>query len=246
MNYKCIVSYDGSQYNGWASQTHHHTIQDIINKTLSNFYKQSILIIGASRTDTGVHANYQVFNFKENKAKLKPNYLKDALNNILPLNIRIKSIEVVNDHFHAQRDVKDKTYCYKFKFINSNKLPSVFNANYYWSINKELIDFDLLSKALNLFIGEHNFLSFSTSELSNTIRIINWYKVKATSKSMSIYINGNGFLRSMVRMIIATVYNVSIKKISLAKINSLLNNPKKGSAVNVALAAGLYLEKINY
>ncbi|MDE5599788.1 MAG: tRNA pseudouridine(38-40) synthase TruA, partial [Ureaplasma sp.] len=97
-----------------------------------------------------------------------------------------------------------------------------------------------------MFLGKHDFLSFSTSEVEDTIREVNSIKIFKKKNIIEIYINGNGFLRSMVRMLVAAMMNYSQDKISLEKIKWLLDNPKKGASIEKAKACGLYLERVYY
>lgn len=247
MNYKCVVEYDGSLYCGWASQLSllKPSVEKKINECLSRIYKQEIRIIGASRTDKGVHALHQVFSFSESKAKLRPKELKQILNKQLPKDIRIKSIEVVPKHFHARYDVVDKTYCYVINDHKNSKYNSALYSHYVWSINEhiKMLKLRIIS---HLFVGKHNFLSFSKSDQTNTNRTINWIKIRRKHGLVCIYINGNGFLRSMVRMIVAIMIDIDLKIRNIEDIKRLLLHPIKGGAVLLAPAAGLYLVGINY
>lgn len=245
INYYCVCEYDGTEYFGWAIQNNKVTIQGIIEKILLKTFKQKIRIYGSGRTDAKVHAIYQVFNFKLLGKEIEPNKVKEILNNTLPTDIRVKNVKIVSDKFHATHDVKDKTY----RYVINNDPESIFGAaryaHYVWTI-KEKIDVKLLKNALKNFIGIHNFLSFSTSILKNTTRTINWIKVAQRKSLIIIEINGDGFLRSMIRMIVAYCVDIVVNNKTTNSINYLLTHPKKGSSILVAPGHGLTLIKVNY
>ena len=121
----------------------------------------------------------------------------------------------------------------------------MFKNNYLLNYNKP-INLDLWNQAKELFIGTHDFLSFSKSTLANTTRTINEIKILNYKGLIKIYINGNGFLRNMVRMIIGSLIDLNENKKSLSDIKRLISNPKKGSANTLANPCGLYLYKVNY
>lgn len=241
MNYKAIVSYDGTLFHGWAKQKNVRTVQQEIEDLLFKIFNEKINIYGSSRTDAYVHAIGQVFNFKIKNNNLKPNKLIKILNRVKPNDIKFISIKKVNDKFHAQYSAKSKIYEY---IVNLGK-ENVFNNNYVLNYHHK-VNLMLLKKVSKLFVGKHDFKSFSRSELENTIRTIHYIKFKKQSNKLIITINGNGFLRNMVRMIIGSLLDVNENKKTIADIKNLLNNPIKGSAITKVLACGLFLKKINY
>ena len=245
MNYLCHVEYDGTNYSGWAVQPNKVTIQGKIQEVLHKCFKQNIKIIGASRTDTHVHANDQAFSFKETKAKLNPNKMREVLNRVLPRDIKITKVKVVSESFNANRKVKSKTYQYLINTSAKSIYASARYAHYVWNVYNKL-DVSLMKRAAKQFIGKHNFLSFSKSELDNTIRIINDISIRKDKEMLKIEINGNGFLRNMVRMIVACLVNIGTHKRDIKIIKKLLANPSKGSSNDLAPACGLYLNKIYY
>lgn len=242
-NLKFIISYLGYGYNGWAKQINNEkTIQQTIENELSNVFNTKIQIYSSGRTDKFVHANNQVFSCKINELKIPLVNLKELLNKkLIKNNIFIKSIEIVNNDFNARFSAISKTYKYLINVGEFNLLENdlINQLNQKLNIKKMKI-------ASKLFLGKHNFLSFSTSELENTIREINWIKIIKHKNIIEIYINANGFLRSMVRMLVAAMMNYSQDKINLDQIQWLLDNPRKGASIEKAKACGLYLEKVYY
>lgn len=239
--YKVKVSYDGTNYFGWAKQTNGlKTIQNEIELTLSNIFNEKINIFASGRTDKYVHALDQCFHFKSS-SNLPVNAIKRMCESKLPKDIRINTIKIVDDKFHARFSIKSKIYLYK---INISKF-NIFEQNYVYQYNKK-INLSLIKKAMKLFIGEKDFLSFSTSEVSNTIRKIESFTVTKKQNYVYFKIRGNGFLRNMVRMIIATLINLNENKITNEDIINLINNPKKGSSIDKVPGCGLYLYKTIY
>ncbi len=241
MNYKITLKYNGSDFHGWATQNDQRTIQGTIQTALSIFFDQCIIIIGSGRTDAKVHALKQVFNFHNEKiVDLKE--LKKYLNHRLRYDIFITEIEFAKENFHARYDVKEKTYLYK---INANENYDVFTANYIYQYNKA-IDIDKIKVIINLFIDNKNFLSFSTTELKNTMREIKKIEIISHENIIEFYITGNGFLRNMVRMIIGSLLAYNENKITKEDIDNLFINPQKGKSIYKVPGCGLYLFDVVY
>ena len=241
MNYLVDISYDGNNYHGWSKQENNISIQQTIEQALKRIYHKKITIIGSGRTDAKVHAIHQYFNFHEDKINLDPSKLMNAFTYQIPKDIKINKIKIVNKNFNARYNVKLKTYLY---VINTGKFD-LFKNNYLLNYNKQ-INVNLWKKAIKLFLGTHDFLSFSKSELTNTTRTITNIKITKSNDLLNVYITGNGFLRSMVRMIIGSLIDLNNMKKSITDIVNLINNPKKGSAITLANPCGLYLYKIVY
>lgn len=239
-NYKVKVSYDGTNFSGWAKQNNVRTIQEELENTLSKIFETKIIIFGSGRTDKYVHAIDQCFNFKAN-TNIPFNFLKNIINSKLPNDIKINKIEIVNDSFHARFSIISKTYFYK---INIGKF-NLFEQNYVYQYCKD-IDIIKIKKILSLFIGEKDFLSFSTSEVENSIRKIQKISISKKDDYVFVKITGNGFLRNMVRMIVACLLNYNENKVSISDINDLFDKPQKGKSISKAPGCGLYLYKTNY
>jgi tRNA pseudouridine38-40 synthase len=143
--------------------------------------------------------------------------------------------------FHARFSAHNKTYQY---VVNTGDY-NVFKSRYELFYNRP-IDLKLLKKTSKLFIGTHDFKSFSTSILDDTIRTINYIKFKSLNNSLIITINGDGFLRNMVRMIIGSLLDVNEHKKTMEHVAQLLKDPFKGSAITKVNGCGLYLLKVNY
>ncbi len=241
-NYKCIISYDGSLFHGWAIQKDVVTIQETIQDELSFLFNQKINIFASGRTDKYVHALNQVFSFKVKDNELDPNIVLEVINKKLNTKgVFMKSCEKVSNTFHARFSAKNKTYMY---VINKSKFD-LFKRNYEYQYSQP-INLRKLKKIAKLFIGKHNFLSFSTSEIENNVRTINYIKFKNSRNTTTIFINGDGFLKNMVRMIVSVFLKYNESKISESEILELFNNPKKGAAIDKVAGCGLYLLEVFY
>jgi tRNA pseudouridine38-40 synthase len=183
----------------------------------------------------------QIFSFNVKKSKIQPYPLLKALRNLSPDDIYFVKVKVNEGMFHARFNAKNKTYQY---VINNGKFDLFRDKYELFYSNK--INLPLLKKGAKLLIGTHDFKSFSTSELTDTIRTINYIKFKKNKNHLYITINGNGFLRNMVRMIIGSLLDLNVNKKTLDDFKQLLKEPKKGSAISKAKAGGLYLLKVNY
>ncbi|MCF0217598.1 MAG: tRNA pseudouridine(38-40) synthase TruA [Malacoplasma sp.] len=240
MNYKLTIAYDGYFFSGYAKQCETiNTIQSNLEAKLSQLFCEKIVTFASGRTDKYVHAFNQVISFK-NKKILEAESIQKFLNNNLS-HIYVKNVEYMDDSFNARFSAKSKSYLY---IINMGEF-NLFSQNYEWQYNKP-IDLNKCNVAIKYFVGEKNFLSFSASNLENTIRKINFIKIYVYNQKLFFLINGTGFLRSMVRMIVATIINYCESKIEIADIENLFLNPKKGACISKAVGSGLYLYKVYY
>ena len=165
-NYKITVSYDGTKYSGWQKQGNtNNTIQGKIENILSKMTGQDVEIFGSGRTDAGAHAKKQIANFKIDTDKTDEEILS-YINEYLPNDIAINSIEQVDLRFHSRLNAKTKTYLYR---INTTGIPNVFEKNFVYNI-KTNVDVDKMRKASKNFIGEHDFLPFCSNKKTKKAR----------------------------------------------------------------------------
>lgn len=242
MNYKLNISYKGTAYSGFAKQKNNITIQGIIEEKIKELFNVDVILFASGRTDKYVHAIQQTINIKHKLLNYEPDVIKNALNSKLPKDITINQCEIIDDNFHARFNSKNKTYLYK---LNLDKKFNIFEQDIVYQYNNP-IDYKKLNEYIDLIIGKHDFLSFSTSELNNTIRTIIDIKYDVKDNILFFYITGDGFLRNMVRMIIGVFLNYNENKISLNDIKKLLQFPKKGSGIRKVNGCGLYLLEVKY
>lgn len=242
--YQAILSYNGSNYHGWAKQPGQATIQGILENTIYSIFKQRTKVFAAGRTDAGVNASGQVIHFDFDDIKITPKQIMQALNKALPYDIRINKLKKTSKTFNARFNAKSKTYIY---YINTSTTKDAISSSHIYQYNKPL-NISKIKKTNKVFLGQHNFLSFSTDERSGESLCRNVSRIRISKKKdlVEIAITGTGFLRSQVRMMVGAMLALNEDKISLSQIKQWLETPKKGQATYKAPACGLTLFKVNY
>ena len=243
-NIKIVVEYDGSRYKGFQRlQDNENTIQGKIESVLSKMADENIEIVGSGRTDMGVHAYNQVANFKTD-SNLSVQKIRDYLYKYLPEDIVVKEVQEVDDRFHARYNAKQKVYLYK---ISNSKHHDVFLRKYSTHIEKQL-DIELMKKASEYLIGEHDFTSFasSKSKKKSNIRDIHSITINKNKDIIDIYVEGNGFLYNMVRIIVGALMDVGLHKKTPEDIKTMLEVKDRSKASDTAPAKGLYLYSVKY
>ena len=240
---KLEISYDGTRYCGWQIQPQKLTIEAVINKTLSELLNEEIIVIGASRTDSGVHAKGNVAVFDTNSL-INAKKICFALNQRLPEDIRIQSSDEVPLHFHPRRVNSKKTYEYH---ILNRKIALPMERLYSYFVYYNL-DLEAMKKAAEYLIGEHDFKSFCSvkTNVSDTIRIIYQINITKNEDNITISITGNGFLYNMVRIIVGTLINVGRGFYPPEKVREILIGCNRNLAGPTAPPLGLMLIKIDY
>lgn len=243
-NIKMTVEYDGSRYKGFQRlKNNDMTIQGKIESVLSKMVNEEVEIVGSGRTDMGVHAYGQVINFKTN--------IEDSIEKIqkylyeyLPEDIVIRNIEEVGERFHSRYNAKSKVYLYR---IDNNKFHNTFNRKYSYHVDKKL-DLNLMKEASKFLIGEHDFTSFasSKSKKKSNVREIYSIEIQENNGVIEIYIEGNGFLYNMVRIISGTLIDVGLKRKTPKDIKEMLDMKNRAFASETAPSKGLFLYKVKY
>ena len=234
------VAYDGTEYHGWQVQPGVETIEGKLNRTLSELLKEEITVIGASRTDTGVHAlgNLAVF---DTKTRIPPEKIAYALNQRLPEDIRIQKSEQVAEDFHPRKIPTRKTYCYS---IVSQEFANPLERLYSHFTYLEL-DLEEMRKAAVYLEGEHDFQSFCAagSQAESTVRTIYRIGITRQENVIKIFVTGNGFLYNMVRIIAGTLMEVGRGRISPDEMVRIIEAKDRTKAGPTAPAKGLMLVK---
>lgn len=242
--YRIVVAYDGTAYKGWQDQDNAITVCGTLIKAFRTVFFQEAKILGASRTDAGVHALGQVA-IVRCSIDIDSERLAQAWSKAIPMDISIRSIEKLDKLVHPHDGVVEKTYAYHLFF----KRPLPLYQRFGWFVYKP-IDLDLLQEALNLFLGEHDFRSFCTGDdLIDTVRKVNSAKVVYVSSwdAYRIEIKGKSFLRYMIRRIVgACVAVASSPDLSLEDIKKVLADKNPCHTLPNAPAKGLILEQIVY
>jgi len=242
MRVKVVVEYDGTNYSGWQRQINSNSVQQTIEECLCKLTKKDLVIHGAGRTDAGVHAIGQVFHFDDDT--IPSNRYAGALNSKLPYDIRAISSEAVGDEFHSRFDAKGKRYQYK---IINQKRPIVLKRNYAWRVYKE-VDIEKIKIASQDLLGEHDFASFmaARSFVHTTVREIHSVSIHRQDNDIIIDIVGNGFLRSMVRIIAGTLIEMGTGQKDYRDMSKIIADKNRLSAGITAPASGLYLMEVYY
>lgn len=240
-NYLLSIQYDGTKFFGWQNQNNLRTVQGEIEKAISIILKKEVNIIGAGRTDAGVHALGQKANFRVEES-LNIYRFGYSLNSILPNDISITELKEVPENFHARFDAKKRSYIY---LISKKKTPFYNNYSYYYPLD---LDINYLNKISLSLIGEKDFTSFckKCDEVANkicTVHKARWYQ----KNDLTIFkITANRYLRGMVRAIVGTLLMAEKNKLSKEELNELINHKNREFAGENVPAKGLFLYKVEY
>jgi tRNA pseudouridine38-40 synthase len=243
-NFKIIIEYDGTAYHGWQRQKSCRSIQGEIEKALLRMTGDRIAITGSGRTDAGVHAMGQVANFFCNK-NIEPENFQKGLNSILSKDIIIKDCLIIDSKFHARYDATSKIYNYR---ILNRKVPSAIDRNYSWFIHKKLNELAMQSAIFHI-LGRHDFRSFegAGSPRSDSIRTVLHASLTKQENGYLIFrIEGNGFLRFMVRNIVGTLVDVGLGKITPGDFKKIFLSKDRNLAGATAPPHGLFLMEVKY
>ena len=237
------VAYDGTNYHGWQLQPNVVTIESVLNEALSSLFKENIKVIGASRTDTGVHALGNIAVFDTN-ARMPADKVSYALNQRLPEDIRIQaSVEVPLD-FHPRHQNSKKTY--EYRILNSEFPMPVYRL--YAHFTYASMDIEQMQRAADYLKGEHDFKSFCSANTvaETTVRTIYDISVEKSGDMVSIRVTGSGFLYNMVRIIAGTLMEVGRGNITPEKMPDILNALDRTKAGPTAPACVLTLVKYEF
>ena len=238
-----VVAYDGTNYSGWQIQPNGVTIQGILNDTLSELLGEKIEIMGASRTDAGVHAlgNVAVF---DTETRIPGEKISYALNQRLPEDIRIQLSEEVDPDFHPRYCDSEKTYEYR---ILNRRFPVPTERLYSYFYHYKL-DVDKMREATSFLIGRHDFASLcgSGAQVKTTVRTITAMDVWRDGDMITIRISGEGFLYNMVRIIAGTLIEIGNGQYPPERMGAILKACDRGAAGPTAPAHGLTLVGIEF
>lgn len=244
--YKCIMSYDGTNYSGFQIQPNNHTIQGEIEKALAKMHKgEHIRIYPSGRTDTGVHAKGQTFHFKSPLALPNGNWLR-ALNSMLPDDMHISHVEEVDASFHARYDALEKEYRY---YVRNSPTVDVFKRNYAYHFPHQL-NLANMQEACQYLQGEHDFTTFSSARATaKGSRIRHLSQVRCRQLEADMYeftFKGNGFLYHMVRIMVGALIDIGVGDILPADIPKLLGAKDRRLLGDTVPPEGLYLWEVTY
>lgn len=240
---KLTIEYEGTAYAGWQRQPFDPTIQAALEEALFKITEQHIPTVGAGRTDSGVHALGQVVSFQSGKSLASTQWAA-ALNRYLPKDISVLSSEQVLDEFHARYSAKGKIYEYRITLQSSRPSLDRYRT---WHFPYAL-DIDAMNQAMTKFIGTHDFTSFrgQRSQTRNPICTIFNFALSSTSTELIIRVEGNRFLKHMVRTLVGTLVEVGQHKRHASTMQDIITTKNRQSAGRTAPSHGLYLVQVLY
>jgi len=241
LRYFIELAYNGSSYHGWQNQPNAITVQHVLENALSTLLKEKIGILGAGRTDTGVHA-FQMFAHFEYDSIDDIEQLIFKLNSFLPRDIAVFSIVRVNNDAHARFDAVSRTYLYR---ISTQKNPFTIDAAYYL---KNELDIDKMNAASKILFDYRNFKCFSRS--NTDVKTYNCKIIKAEwteqDHELRFTIKADRFLRNMVRAIVGTLVDIGAGKIAVNEMHDIIKSLDRSNAGASVPSHGLYLSRIEY
>ncbi|MFN3534115.1 MAG: tRNA pseudouridine(38-40) synthase TruA [Desulfatiglandales bacterium] len=242
-NLKLVITYEGTDFSGWQYQKEGRTVQASIEEAVERITGERLRVIGAGRTDAGVHALRQVANFKT-LSTIPTQNLKRALNSLLPQDLKILEIEEVPLEFHARHSAKAKVYEYR---VLSSEAPDVLRRRFVWQIPYRLRD-EFLRASLKYIVGEHDFSSFRStgSGVKSPVRTMYEADLRVEGELYRFIFRANGFLRHMVRNIVGTLVQMSLKERTPEEFLYLLEKRDRTLAGPKAPPQGLYLVEVIY
>jgi len=240
-NYKCTLSYDGTDFHGWQRQPDKRTVQGVLEDCLAKLAQNKIHVVGAGRTDAGVHAQGQVASFKA-RLVLDDEELFRALNSILPQDVRVVSLTKIDTDFHARKSAKSKVYQYR---VCNSLLISPFLVRYtlHWPFP---LNISLMKEAASLFIREADFTAFSSNRLLDPVRKVSRSEINRKGKEIIYTVEANGFLKYMVRTMVGTLLEIGKGKVPPQQIDEIFRKKKRSLASPTAPAKGLCLIRVDY
>ena len=247
-NYKFIISYDGTRYHGWERQpgkdmTIQGKLEAVLNKMVGNSGDLAVNLIGAGRTDAGVHARAMTANvFLE--TDMSEEEIQSYMNEYLPEDISVNEVKVCSDRFHARYNAVGKTYRYTCWYGNSKP---VFDRKYVTILEKKP-DTEAMRTAAQYLLGTHDFKSFcgNTKMKKSTVRSVDTINIEESGNYIRLYFHGNGFLQNMVRIITGTLLEVGYGNIAPDAVKDILEACDRQKAGPTAPPQGLALMKVDY
>lgn len=242
-NFALTICYDGGRYAGWERKPGRATIQGKLEEVLTRLTGQAVNVIGAGRTDAGVHAQGMVANVHLD-TDLTPAALKAALNRYLPSDIAVEEVRLASDRFHARYNATGKTYCYTC-YCGSSK--PIFRRDYVYSLDIQP-DLAKMRAAADDLTGTHDFRSFcgNPKMKKSTVRRVDAITITQKHGYLTFTFHGDGFLQHMVRILVGTLLEVGWGKRTPESMTDLLEAQCRAEAGFTAPAQGLCLMQVDY
>ena len=242
--YKIKIEYEGTPFVGWQFQKNGRSIQEVLQKAIFNFSKERVIVIGAGRTDSGVHALAQVAHFDLKKKIERKNLLPAINQNIGNKPVTILKINKINKKFHARHDAKRRTYQY---LIINRQSPLVLQKNKAWHIRKKL-DVKVMIKGAKLLLGTHDFSTFRAASCAakSPIKTMEKILIKKNKDKITLQFTSRSFLQQQVRSMVGCLKYLGEGKWNLNDFKNSFKSANRSKCAPPAPACGLYLKNINY
>ena len=242
--YKIKIEYEGTPFVGWQFQKNGQSVQEVLQKAIFNFSKEKVVVTGAGRTDSGVHALAQVAHF-DLKKKIKSKNILPAINqNIGNKPVTVLKINRTNNKFHARFDAKKRTYQY---IIINRQSPLTLQKNKAWHIRKKL-DIQAMKKGAKLLLGTHDFSTFRSSSCGakSPIKTMEKISIKRNQEKITLKFISRSFLQQQVRSMVGCIKCLGDGKWKLEDFKKSFKSKSRLKCAPPAPACGLYLAKIKY
>lgn len=242
-NYRLIIMYDGGRYYGWQRQPDHDTIQGKLEAVLARLCGQPVEVIGAGRTDAGVHARNMVANAVMD-VPLAPEEIRDYLNRYLPEDIAVREVRAAGPRFHARYNATGKSYCYT---CFDGPVKPVFDRRYVYVL-EESPDMEAMREAARLLKGEHDFRNFCVNPRmkKSTVRRVDRIDIEREGDYIRFTFHGTGFLQNMVRIMVGTLLEAGWGHMEPEQVRQALDSRERLKAGPTAPAQGLCLMQVDY
>ena len=242
--YKLKIEYDGTSFVGWQFQKNGLSIQEVLQKAIFNLSNEKVIVTGAGRTDSGVHALEQIAHFDLKKKIEKNSFLPGVNQNIGNKPITILKIIRTDKKFHSRFDAKKRTYQY---VIINRQSPLALQKNKAWHIRKKL-DVKLMKKGVKLLLGTHDFSTFRASSCGakSPIKTMEKISVKKNKERITLNFTSKSFLQQQVRSMVGCIKYLGDGKWNIDEFNKSFKSKKRIKCAPPAPACGLYLKNIQY
>ena len=242
--YKIKIEYEGTPFVGWQFQKNGQSIQEVLQKAIFNFSKERVVVIGAGRTDSGVHALAQVAHFDLKKKIERKNLLPAINQNIGNKPVTILKINKINKKFHARHDAKRRTYQY---LIINRQSPLALQKNKAWHIRKKL-DVKAMIRGAKVLLGTHDFSTFRAASCGakSPIKTMEKILIKKNKDKITLQFTSRSFLQQQVRSMVGCLKYLGEGKWNLNDFKNSFKSVNRSKCAPPAPACGLYLKNINY
>ena len=242
--YKIKIEYEGTPFVGWQFQKNGQSIQEVLQKAIFNFSKERVVVTGAGRTDSGVHALSQIAHFDLKKKIQKKNLLPAINQNISNKSVTVLKINRVSKNFHARHDAQKRIYEY---LIVNRQSPLTLQKNKAWHIRKKL-DIKAMKKGAKLLLGTHDFSTYRAASCGakSPVKTMEKILIKKNKDKIFLQFTSRSFLQQQVRSMVGCIKYLGEGKWSIDKFKNAFKLKKRSKCAPPAPACGLYLKNITY